>query len=93
MNRLPAELQVRVHRRGGTRRNVRLPLFLLWPAFLVLAMIVLPAVITVTAMLRRREIPVSPAKLGASLWRTFCALPGLVVEVVKPGENVFVSFR
>jgi hypothetical protein len=81
-------LMVRLHvaRLGGARRfRLWLPLFLIWILVLPFAVVTLPVMALVLALLGRH-----PLRMFGALWSMLCALPGSHLEVNGPRASVFL---
>ena len=80
---------------GNDRRNLRLwlPLFLLWPILLVIALIMLPLILLAAIMLwftgwGRMVLGIIPA-----VFSCLCGLRGLEVDVENNEERFLVSMK
>ena len=88
----PSVLRLRIH---TSRRHfgLWLPLFLVWPLLLVLGLVLWPLLLIGAIVLWHRGWGKTLLLGGPALFRLFCALRGLKVEVKQPSEKVLISFR
>ena len=88
----PSLLRVRIQN-GRRRFGLWLPLILLWPPIVLIALALFPIVLVLAAVLWRKGRGRTLLLSGPLLFRLFCSLRGLQVEVVKPSAHVFIAFR
>ena len=82
----PLLLKLHVERfQGGRRFRLWLPLFLFWLLILPFAVVTLPIVALVLALLGYR-----PFRLFAAYWSLLCAIPGSHLEVNDRRGFVFL---
>jgi len=88
----PSVLHLRIH---NSRRHfgLWLPLFLVWPLLLVLGLVLWPLLLIGAIVLWKRGWSKPLLLGGPAIFRLFCALRGLKVEVKQPSEQVLISFR
>ncbi len=88
----PSVLRLRIHNRDR-RLGLWLPLFIIWPPIVLLALAIFPLVIVIAVLLW----PIGRGKrvllAGPLLFSVFCSLRGLEIDVAGPGEQVFIAFR
>ena len=88
----PSVLRVKIRTRDK-RFVLWLPLFLVWPLGFAVLAILAPFMLVLAALLW----PVGWARplllAGPLLFRLFCSLRGLEVNVEKSSEQVLISFR
>jgi hypothetical protein len=89
----PSVLRVRVEEAGRRRFRLWLPLFVIWPFALLIALLLSPFVIVASALLWPRGWGRTVLLIGPHAFRLFCALRGLEVDVHDGSEHVLVSFR
>ncbi len=70
-----------------------LPLFLVWPLFIMVAMIMLPFVILLAVLLWPSGWGRTMLLTGPWLFRMFCALRGLMINVKSGTSRVYVVVR
>jgi hypothetical protein len=86
-------MRLRIVDNGRKKVRLWLPLFLVWPIALVLAIALLPIVLLV-ALIGWGRRGVRRAALGGwYLYATVCNLRGLSVAVSGEGDEVLVSVR
>ena len=88
----PMLLRVRVQN-NRHRFSVWLPLFLIWPPVLLLGVALLPLVLVLAVLLWPWGWGRPLLLIGPAIFRLFCALRGLLVDVYSPPEQVHISFR
>ena len=87
----PSLMRVRVQTRKR-RIGLWLPLFLIWPFALLLAVVLLPFVIIIAILTRNRSWSKTILLSGPLAFNLFCALRGLEVRVDQHGQKVLVYF-
>ena len=89
----PAVLRIRVVEHGKKQVGLWLPLVLVWPLLLLLALVIAPLVIIAAVLLwpsgRGKAILLS----GPSLYALLCSLRGLTVQVEGIDEQVLIAIR
>jgi len=88
----PSLLRIRIHQKDK-RIALWLPLFLVWPPFMVLMVLFSPLVLILAVLLRPLGWSRPILLTGPILFRLFCSLRGLEIAVVRPPEHVIISFR
>ncbi len=68
-----------------------LPLFLLWPAAVLIALIVYPVLLVAAIILWRKGLGKTLLLSGPHLFRLFCGLRGLRVDVKQERQRVVVA--
>lgn len=81
----PSIMRVRLKSDGRRKLGLWLPLFLIWPLVLVVALLLLPLLLLVAALRGRLR---KAFWLLPRIWMFFCAIRGLRVVVSKPGEGL-----
>ena len=88
----PSLLHIRVHNQDH-RLRLWLPLFVIWPPLAVLALALTPLVFIAALFL----LPVGWGRplilTGPLLFRLYCSLRGLEVDIDRPAERVNLAFR
>ena len=88
----PSILRVRVLD-GHSRVSLWIPLILVWPLAVVLYLLFLPCII-VAAILTWHRGWGRPILLGGpALFRLYCALRGLEIDVTEPNQSFLVYFK
>ena len=72
--------------RNGKRFRIWLPLFLVWLIVLPFALVTVPVVVMVLALLGRH-----PLRVFAAAWSVLCATPGSRIEVNDRRGFVFLQ--
>ena len=88
----PSILRLRI-RNQRHRFGLWLPLFLIWPLVMLLGLLLLPFILLAAIVLWYRGWAKPLLLAGPSLFRLFCALRGLEVDVKQHSEQFFISFR
>ncbi len=88
----PSTLRLRI-RNEGRRFGLRLPLILIWPVFLVLALAIAPLVLVASAVLWPLGWGRPLLVAGPVIFRIFCSLRGLEINVQDDSQIVYVRFR
>ena len=88
----PSVLRVKIRSRNR-RFTLWLPLFLVWPLGFALVAILAPFVLVLAALLWPLGWARPLLLTGPLLFRLFCSLRGLEVNVEKSSEQVLISFR
>lgn len=84
----PMLLVLRIESPGKKRLNLWLPLLLLWPLVLCLALLLLPLLVIVALCLRTRQEGRRLLRMIGQGYAACCALRGLRVEVRQGAEQV-----
>jgi len=88
----PMVFRLRVVEGGRRRFRLCVPLFLLWPLVLGLALVLAPIVILMAILTWRRGSGKALLLAGPRFFGLACAVRGLQVDVRSPAEHVFISF-
>ncbi len=88
----PSILRLRI-RDEGHRFGLWLPLILIWPVFLALALALAPLVLVTAAILWPTGWGRPLLLAGPVIFRVFCSLKGLEVNVRNESQVVYVHFR
>ena len=88
----PSVLRVKIRSRGR-RFTLWLPLFLVWPLGIASLAVLAPFVLVLAALLWPLGWARPLLLTGPLLFRLFCSLRGLEVNVEKSSEQVLISFR
>lgn len=88
----PSILRLRI-RGEGHRFGLWLPLILVWPIFLALALALAPLVLVTAAVLWPMGWGRSLLLVGPAIVRIFCSLRGLEIDVQDESQIVYVHFR
>lgn len=87
----PSLLRVRIHEHGTKKVSLWLPLLLLWPLALALGVALAPVAILVAACCWRQGYGKTILYGGPRIFRIFCSLRGLEVNVQEPNEHVCIK--
>lgn len=85
----PSLMRVRTVKNGRRKRNLWIPLILLWPTALVLGLALLPLVLVWAAA--KSKVRLILAALPAALL-AFCALRGVRIETAETDESMLLYF-
>ena len=88
----PSFLRVRI-KNSKRRFGLWLPLFLIWPLFALIALPLLPLALVLAVLLWRRGRGKALLLAAPALFRLFCALRGLLIEIENPTQRVSIAFR
>jgi hypothetical protein len=86
-------MRLRIADNGRKKIRLWLPLFLLWPGLLVLAVVVAPLALLLALIASGPRGAKRWAMACWYLYASICALRGLNVEVDGKGDQVLVSIR
>lgn len=88
----PSGLHLRIR---SQRRHFRLwlPLFLIWPLMAVIFLALSPLILVLAIILWPSGMGKPLLLAGPVLFRVFCSLRGLEVNVEQPSERVLISIR
>ena len=89
MIRPPVLLHLRITRRDGRPLDLWLPLFLLWPIALALAIVILPFWLLAALAWRISGRSANPWVVPWRLVVLICCLPGVSMEICESGERAF----
>lgn len=88
----PSILRLRI--RGERHRfGLWLPLILIWTVFLVLALAIAPLVLVTAVVLWPMGWGRPLLLVGPAIFRIFCSLRGLEIDVQDESQIVYVHFR
>ena len=88
----PSILRVRVLDKDS-RVSLWIPLILIWPLVLALYVLFLPCIVVAAIMMWRRGWGRQILLVGPALFRLYCDLRGLKIDVTEPKESVLIYFR
>ena len=88
----PSILRVRVLDKDS-RVSLWIPLILLWPLVLALYVLFLPCIVVVAIVTWRRGWGRQILFGGPFLFRLYCDLRGLKIDVTEPKESVLIYFK
>ena len=88
----PSLLGIRIR---GVKRGfiLWLPLFLVWPPFLLAALVLFPFVLLLSLLLWPLGWGRTLLLMGPWFFRLFCALRGLVIDVKSGTNRVYIVIR
>ena len=93
MNAPPLIMGLHVKREGRMGIRLWLPLFLVYPLLVVLALLLLPLLLIVALLLLPLGWSWAVIMVCPRLYGVICALRGLKVDIKKKDERIFVSFK
>ena len=88
----PSFLRIRVGKVDGGFR-IWLPLFLFWPPFLLMALMLFPFVILLSLLLWPLSWGKTVLLSGPWFFRLFCALRGLLIDVKSGTDRVYIEIK
>ena len=88
----PSLARVRVVEKGRKKVGLCLPLILIWPPLLILGIALAPLVVICAPLICSRGNRRAVVLVGPRLFRIFCALRGLRVEVDDGEDEVLIYF-
>ena len=88
----PSLLRVRVLD-DHNRVNLWIPLIVVWPLVVVLYLLFLPCIVVAAILIWRGGWGRLLLLGGPSLFRLYCALRGLEINVTEPNQTVHVYFK
>ena len=88
----PALLRIRI-RNEKRRFGLWLPLFLVWPFFVLAAMAMFPLVLLLALLLWPKGWGRTLLLMGPWVFRMFCALRGVVIDVKSGTNQVYIVIR
>ena len=88
----PSILRVRVLDKDS-RVSLWIPLILIWPLVGALYVLFLPCIVVVAIVTWRRGWGRQILFVGPALFRLYCDLRGLKIDVTEPKESVLIYFK
>ena len=88
----PSLLRVRVLDKGS-RVNLWIPLILVWPLVLMLYLLLLPCIVVAAIVTWSSGWGRQILFGGPFLFRLYCDLRGLKIDVTEPKESVLIYFK
>ena len=88
----PSLLRLRI-RNGKHRFGLWLPLFIVWPPVVLMALALLPFVLTLSALLWPTGLGKPLLLAGPLFFRLFCSLRGLKIDVQSASNQVYVALK
>ena len=88
----PSILRVRVLDEDS-RVSLWIPLVLVWPLVLAVYLLVLPCIVVAAIMTWRSGLGKPILLGGPTLFRLYCDLRGLKIDVTEPKESVLIYFK
>jgi hypothetical protein len=87
----PLVIRLRIAERGQKKIRLCIPLFLLWPLILAVAILFAPLVLIIALVMWKGGEGKAFMLLGPRLFAVFCATRGLKVHIENPNEQVYIS--
>lgn len=88
----PSLLGLRI-RNAKSRFGLWLPLFLVWPPFVLAALVMFPLVLLLALLLWPKGWGRTLLLTGPWFFRMFCGLRGLVIDVKSGTNQVYIVLR
>ena len=88
----PSILRVRVLGKNS-RVSLWIPLILVWPLVLALYVLLFPFIVVIAAVTWRNGWGRRILFGGPALFRLYCDLRGLKIDVMEPKESVLIYFK
>ena len=76
-----------------SRVTLWIPLILIWPLVLALYVLFLPCIVVAAIVTWRRGWGRQIFFVGPALFRLYCDLRGLKIDVTEPKESVLIYFK
>ena len=84
----PSVVSLRIHANGQRKKILWLPLCLIWPPVVLIALLLAPLAVPVLWLAGGRGRLRRTVLAGPALFRLFCALRGLCFEAGNPGNDI-----
>jgi hypothetical protein len=81
-------VRLRIYEDGQRRMNLWLPVFVLWPPVVLIALLLAPVAVPVLWLAAGRRRRRGAVMAGPVLFRLFCALRGFYFEAGNPGNGI-----
>lgn len=88
----PSILRVRILD-GQSRVSLWIPLVVVWPLVFVVYLVLLPCIIIAAMVTWRSGWGKQILFCGPALFRLYCDLRGLKIDVTEPKESVLIYFK
>ena len=89
----PSVLHLQIPRENGLSRRLWIPLFLIWPVLLVIAIFIFPLFALGVALSRRKGERRAVIMAGPALFGLFCAARGLRIEALEHGHGFVLALN
>ncbi len=87
----PSLVRVQFYENGRRRKNLWLPVLLIWPPVVLIAILLAPVVIPVLWLTSQRGRRRRAVMMGPALFRLFCATRGFSLEAGDSGNGLRVA--
>ena len=84
----PSVVRLRIYRNGSRKKNLWLPVCLLWPPVVLILLLLAPVVLPVLWLAVGRGRRRLAVMAGPVLFRLFCALRGFYFVAGNPGNGI-----
>ena len=84
----PSVVRLRIYENGRRKMNLWLPVCVLWPPVVLIALLLAPIVVPVLWLATRRGRRRRAVMVGPVLFRLFCALRGFCFVAGNPGNGI-----
>lgn len=92
MMRPPSLLRLRI-RNGKRRFGLLLPLFVVWPPLVIIALALLPLVLALSALLWPTGLGKPLLLAGPRFFGILCSLRGLIIDVQSASDHVYIALK
>jgi hypothetical protein len=84
----PSVVQLRIYKDGRRKKNLWVPVFVLWPPVVLIALLLAPVAVPVLWLAAGRGRRRRAVLAGPKLFRLFCALRGLYFAAGRSDSGV-----
>ncbi|MDP6604508.1 MAG: hypothetical protein QGG17_09975 [Rhodospirillales bacterium] len=84
----PSMVRVRIYENGRRKLNLWLPVCVLWPPVILIALLLAPAPVAVLWLAAGKGRRRGAVMAGPLLFRLFCAIRGFYFEAGNPGNGI-----
>lgn len=88
---VPSFFILKIRRKHGCRFSIWLPVFILWPVALILALLILPFILIADLVLRLSGIRIHILRMLGGVFSVISSLRGTRIKVNNPRENSIVN--
>ena len=84
----PSVVRLRIYENGRRKKNLWLPVCVLWPPVVLIALLLAPVAVPALWLAAGRGRRRQAVMAGPVLFRLFCALRGFYFEAGNPGNGI-----
>jgi hypothetical protein len=88
---IPGIINLKIQSGQKFRLRLWLPVFILWPVFLAVFLIVLPFLLVAEIVLRIAGVPIYLFRMLGALFAAASSLRGTMVKVDSPRQNAIIN--